>query len=69
MPAMKPLYLDNASTTRIDPEVLRAMTESLARHHGNPLAPDRSFTGDGLRRRVGRPDDVAGCGNRAGQVA
>jgi len=39
MPAMKPLYLDNASTTRIDPEVLRAMTESLARHHGNPLAP------------------------------
>jgi cysteine desulfurase len=32
----KPLYLDNAATTRPDPQVIDAMREALAGHWGNP---------------------------------
>ena len=32
----KPIYLDNAATTRPDPQVIEAMREALAEHWGNP---------------------------------
>lgn len=31
-----PIYLDNAATTRIDPQVVEAMTDVMARVYGNP---------------------------------
>ena len=33
---MKSVYLDNAATTQIDPEVIDAMTEVLRDCYGNP---------------------------------
>jgi cysteine desulfurase len=35
---MKNVYLDNAATTPLDPEVLQAMLPYLQQHHGNPSA-------------------------------
>jgi cysteine desulfurase len=39
----KPVYLDYASSTPLDPEVIRVMTESFRAHHGNAHAPHHAF--------------------------
>jgi len=38
---MDPIYFDNAATTPLDPEVLKAMMPYLTEHHGNPSSVHR----------------------------
>lgn len=40
---MKPIYLDNSSTTPIDPRVLEKMTDVLANEFGNPASRSHSY--------------------------
>ncbi|MBI5136980.1 MAG: aminotransferase class V-fold PLP-dependent enzyme [Nitrospirae bacterium] len=48
---MNPVYLDNAATTRVAPEVLEAMLPFLTEVYGNPSSPHR--LGEPARRAVG----------------
>ena len=62
------IYLDNAATTRLDPEVLDAMLPYLQDRYGNPgslhtLGREASTAVESARRRVAslfgcRPDEV-----------
>jgi len=47
---MKPIYLDNAATTKIDAEVLKAMLPYLKEHYGN--ASSMHFKGEKAKRAL-----------------
>lgn len=52
MPANKPVYLDNAATTPLDPRVLKAMEPYLTSHFGN--ASSLHYAGNEARKAVDR---------------
>ncbi len=68
---MKPIYLDHAATTPIDPEILKGLSERLLSHFGNPSS--RHIEGrraakllesarERLARQLGaRPEEIIFC--------
>ena len=55
---MRPVYLDNNATTRVDPEVVTAMLPYLTEHFGNPSS-SHAFGAPGRKGMKTARDQVA----------
>ena len=62
---MERIYLDNAATTALDPEVLEAMMPYLTSQFGNPS----SIYSYGRESRMGIENGVTDTANPAGTIA